>query len=714
MATPRITSFLVKVASRCNLDCDYCYVYHHADQGWRSMPRLLSTEDQRTFAARLAEYAREASLTECVVVLHGGEPLLAGSDSLVGFASELRNSLAGLTRVSVGMQTNGVLLSSQILEQLERADISVSLSLDGPKEANDLHRKSRKGRSSFGQAMRGLELLKARPKVFAGVIAVIDPSVSPQTLFEFFDAHRPPKLDFLLPDAHHDRPPPGRSAEPYLYRDWLLEAFDLWFDYYPHLPVRTFEALLDSAAGLPSGTDAFGLGDVSLLTVETDGTYHDLDVLKVVGAGATRLTGSVRDTSIASIARSPQIAAHQRLLRKEGLSGKCQACPVVDVCGGGSLPHRHGAQGFDHPSVYCDELFALISHVRARLKAAMAPADIVGANRLRENFDFSAFELAETAQPDLLFLREDARRNYEVRFVEALRRVEASHPDWRERARALIELPHDKRAGIAAQPGAVAWSHATVRAADGCAIRDVDGEMLQAEPAYIAFLEQSAADDSVALKIGQDDTWLRAPFGRAIVFEPRETAEKAIPLVREALDIVRDWRPLLADEMALACGAIQFIRDPAAHPNKIVSFSDNSVPGALFVSVTQGTALIDPFDLADSLIHEHRHQKLYLLERLAPTVQVGTTLVVSPWREDLRPASGLLHAVFVFVELQRFWLHVREAGAARMRDRAANQVRETERHLAEAIQTLKDCRLTPSGRHLADILEGKYRGELAA
>lgn len=103
------------------------------------------------------------------------------------------------------------------------------------------------------------------------------------------------------------------------------------------------------------------------------------------------------------------------------------------------------------------------------------------------------------------------------------------------------------------------------------------------------------------------------------------------------------------------------------------------LPGALFVSVMQGDGLIDPYDLADSLVHEHRHQKLYLLKRMAPTVSRFAPRVVSPWRADLRPPSGLLHAVFVFVELQRFWSHVLETGPAHMKERATNQLRDTER-----------------------------------
>ena len=59
---PKLTSFLVKVASRCNLDCDYCYVYHHADQSWRAMPEVLSPGDREAFATRLSSYVAHARL----------------------------------------------------------------------------------------------------------------------------------------------------------------------------------------------------------------------------------------------------------------------------------------------------------------------------------------------------------------------------------------------------------------------------------------------------------------------------------------------------------------------------------------------------------------------------------------------------------------------------------------------------------------------------
>lgn len=668
------------------------------------MPRVLSALDRTAFVRRLTDYAHEVKLKRCVVVLHGGEPLLAGAEVIAGFADDLRRAIGTQTEVDVGLQTNGILLTDSVLDQLETAGISVSLSLDGPRAANDLHRTSRHGRSSFNQVLAGLERLKRRPATFAGIIAVVDPRSSPEALFAFFDEHHPPKLDFLLPDAHHSRLPPGRDANSALYRDWLIAAFDLWLDRYSHLPVRTFEALLDAAAGLPSGTDAFGLGDVSLLSIETDGTYHDLDVLKIVGHGATRLEGSVRDTAISAVVASDAIAAHRRMLTRDGLSADCRACRLVDICGGGSLPHRFGPNGFDHPSIYCEELFALISHAQRRLSDDLRASSSPVTSRLPTDFDFTAFDLAETAGPAMAMLCGDAQLAQSTYLVEALDHVRRTVPAWAKVASALEALSPQKFARLAVEPGLVAWCAAYNAQVADRTVHDVGGSPLRADASYLGYIRENYADSQPGLSIGQDDPWLRMPFGNAIYFELPSVAEKAVSLTEQALAIVADWRPALAAEMRQSSYAVQFVRDPSAHSEKIVSFSDNSVPGALYVSVVQGDGLIDPYDLVDSLIHEHRHQKLYLLERFAPMVSSEAALVVSPWREDLRPPTGLLHAIFVFVELRRFWIYVRDRGPKRLHARAIHQIQDTDRHLFEAFATLEVCPLTEAGTALARVL----------
>lgn len=669
------------------------------------MPKALSSADQAALSERIAEYVREANLDECIVVLHGGEPLLVGADFISDFVHQVRDKVRGGTKVDFGMQTNGLLLTDSALDVLEEAGISVSLSLDGPREANDLHRTTRKGRSSFQKVEHALERLKKRPSIFAGVIAVVDPRVSPQTLFEYFDKHDLPKLDFLLPDAHHLRPPPGRHSDADLYRRWLVEAFDLWLDNYPHLPIRFFETLLDASVGLPSGTDALGFGDVSLLSIETDGTYHDLDVFKVVGDGVSRLSGSVRDTPISTVAASSAIMMHRRLLSKDGLCETCQACPVVDICGGGSVPHRHGTDGYNQPSIYCSELFSLINHAKKRIEGLLRSTTVNSTSRLPTAFDLARFEVAETGSAEMKLLIEDAERELSTALHQALD-VAATDPASQKDAQEFLNLSSAEFCRVASWPGAVAWANAFCKSQiRGQKVHDVVGREINVDTRYLATLNESANWRRPLIEPHHVDAWLRIPFGDAIMFEPTEVAQTASPLVQEALDIISAWRPALSSEIRNTCRTIQFVRDPTAHPEKIVSFSDNSVPGALFVSVFQGERLIDPYDLADSLIHEHRHQKLYLLERLAPMVLSDTEFVASPWRADLRPPSGLLHAIFVFIELRRFWQYVLSHGPARMRNRASNQLIDTDQNLDAAFETLSHCPLSADGRKLSSVLD---------
>ena len=74
--------FVLKVHSRCDLACDHCYVYEHADQSWRERPMVISPETVAKAGKRIAEHARDHHLSEVRVILHGGEPLLVGVSRL--------------------------------------------------------------------------------------------------------------------------------------------------------------------------------------------------------------------------------------------------------------------------------------------------------------------------------------------------------------------------------------------------------------------------------------------------------------------------------------------------------------------------------------------------------------------------------------------------------------------------------------------------------
>jgi uncharacterized protein len=362
--------FIVKVHSRCNLSCTYCYVYHHPDQTWRGRPFVMSEETAAAATARIAEHAARHALADIVVVLHGGEPLLAGSARLARLVDGIRSKVPRSTHVEITLQTNGTLLSEGYLDFFHRQQIAVGVSLDGGRGANDRHRRFADGRPSFDLVARGLRLL-ARAEyrdVYAGLLCTIDLANDPVTLYEDLLSFRPPQLDLLLPLGNWVHPPPGRRADRSTpYGDWLVAVFDRWFSApRRETGIRLFESLIALLVGGSSETEAVGLDSSDAITIETDGALEITDALKSTahGMGATGL--NVHRNCLDEAARHPGVRAMRRDIGT--LADACRSCPVVAVCGGGQFAHRYGDDGgFDHRSVYCADLYCLIDHVRQRL-----------------------------------------------------------------------------------------------------------------------------------------------------------------------------------------------------------------------------------------------------------------------------------------------------------------------------------------------------------
>ncbi|MFB8167851.1 FxsB family cyclophane-forming radical SAM/SPASM peptide maturase [Kitasatospora purpeofusca] len=372
---PPITQFVLKVHSRCDLACDHCYVYEHADTGWRSRPRVVGEAVLARVAERIGEHAAAHGLTAVGVVLHGGEPLLAGPEVFRRAAGLLRAALPEVCELDLRVHTNGVRLDAAYCELFDELGIRVGISLDGDRAANDRHRRFANGRSSHPQVLRAVGLLR-EPRfrhLYGGLLCTVDVANDPVAVYRALAELEPPAVDFLLPHATWEHPPerpPGAGATP--YADWLLTVHERWEADGRPFAVRTFDSVHRTLSGLPGLSEALGLEPVDLVVLETDGTYEQADSLKTAYDGAPGTGMDVFRHSLDEVAGHPGMAARQSGL--DGLSSECRACPVVRSCGGGLYAHRYREGSFDHPSVYCADLRALIDGLAARAGAVRRPA----------------------------------------------------------------------------------------------------------------------------------------------------------------------------------------------------------------------------------------------------------------------------------------------------------------------------------------------------
>jgi uncharacterized protein len=359
--------FIVKIHSRCDLSCDYCYMFEMADQSWRGQPKRMSADTAEATAARIGEHARSHRLSDVTLILHGGEPLLAGESLIWTLVEATRKAAGPAVSVAVRVQTNGVGLNDAYLRLFDELDVRVGVSLDGDQEAQDRHRRFASGRGSYAAVAEGLRRLR-QPQfrhLYGGLLCTVDLRNDPIATYEALLAFGPPAVDFLLPHGTWDAPPPGRvrKAVNTPYADWLIAIFDHWYNT-PLTSVRIFEQIIRLALTGGSAAEGVGLAPSTLVVIETDGSIEQLDSLKAAYDGATATGLHVTRDALDAALLLPSTAARQ--IGARALATQCQSCDIHQVCGGGLYTHRYrSGSGFANPSVYCPDLMRLITHISA-------------------------------------------------------------------------------------------------------------------------------------------------------------------------------------------------------------------------------------------------------------------------------------------------------------------------------------------------------------
>ncbi|MFF1717912.1 FxsB family cyclophane-forming radical SAM/SPASM peptide maturase [Streptomyces sviceus] len=743
-----LSQFVLKMHSRCDLACDHCYVFEHADQSWRGRPTVISGAVLDITARRIADHARAHRLDTVHVVLHGGEPLLAGRERLRLAAQSLHTALSGVCALDLRIHTNGVTLDEKFCDLFAEFDIKVGVSLDGDRAANDLHRRYRNGRSSHAQVLRAIDLLNS-PRyrhLFAGLLCTVDLRNDPVTVYDALAGLTPPRIDFLLPHATWDEPParPDDSTSATSYGDWLLRVHDRWTAAGRPMGVRVLDSVLRTLRGASSLTESLGLAPVELAVIETDGALEQADSLKTAYDGAPGTGMDVRANSLDEMAVHPGIVARQ--LGLDGLCETCRDCPVVRSCGGGLYAHRYrsgsGAGGFMNPSVYCADLKQLITGIRDReaQKTPMPqlPLDDTHLDELATGFGGAeAVELLArhelTVNRELLAAvwHESAHSATGTAAWETLAALDAEAPEsvdavlahpylrpWAQRA-----LRGDGEADRIAMRGVAELAAAAlVRAGHEGTVTVPTGSGVLRLPTLGAFVVGDAtsaqvtggADEGFTIRVGKRAHTVGRKSGADPAWRARHRFE--LPGWAVALEDTDPWRdahgypvrarlsPAAAEEWRdRLAAAWEWIRRelPAYAPGlaaglSVVTPLRESPTGADISSAARdafgavGIARPDtPQTLACLLVHEFQHVKLGavldLMDLYDPTCE---QLFYAPWRPDPRPLEGLLQGTYAHIAVVDYW-------RARRRTADGTEAREAEvrfarwrEQTAEAVDTL--------------------------
>src|SRR3989338_922716 len=370
------SSVILKIASRCNLKCDYCYMFEHADKTYLHKPPIMK---EKVFFATIDELVQSAlkyDWKELKLLFHGGEPLLAGKKYFSEVLDYAKEKLIFLEKLSFSLQTNGVLIDPEWIELFLKYNIHFGISLDGPAKTNDRHRLDHKKRSTYEATVQGIKLAQAACMKdglrFGSLLAVIDPKSSGREVFEHFvDELDVYWMDFLLPDSNYEDFGDYHQLPPLSYAKFLQEVFDAWWERDdPRIHVRILENIVDMLIGGKSGMDALGCGISHVLVVETDGSMEPLDVLKIVENSYTRQNMYIGKNSLEEFFSSPLLKS--LYTEVENLPLACRDCRYLHSCHGGYLPHRYSkTNGFQNPSFYCHELKVIIEYIWQRISETL-------------------------------------------------------------------------------------------------------------------------------------------------------------------------------------------------------------------------------------------------------------------------------------------------------------------------------------------------------
>ena len=143
--------------------------------------------------------------------------------------------------------------------------------------------------------------------------------------------------------------------------------------------------------------------------------------------------------------------------------------------------------------------------------------------------------------------------------------------------------------------------------------------------------------------------------GLSVLEVDDSTVPAEIGVLKQAWHLVHAAWPELSSSVGYLVRCVHLLKAPS--PEVDCSYSRPDLPFSVFLSVPEHETRTRTERVTEALVHETMHLQLSLVERRIQLVGPGLAdaLAFSPWRNCERKVQGVLHALHVFVVVQRLW-----------------------------------------------------------
>ncbi|MDO4741203.1 MAG: anaerobic sulfatase maturase [Eubacteriales bacterium] len=363
-------SLLIKPASSaCNMRCRYCFYADEAMNRTVYSFGQMSEETLENVLRKAFAYAEGA----LHIGFQGGEPTLRGLDFFRTCARLCRELNQKGLRVSLALQTNGLLLDEEWAKFLHEERFLVGLSLDGTQALHDRLRPDAAGQGTFSRVLAAAELLRGH-RVDFNVLTVVTSYAAKNIgrIYAFFRKNGLLYQQYIpcLDPLGEPRGLSEYSLTPPLYARFMKDLFDLWYDDVAHgrfIYVRHLENLLAAAAGRPPEHCGM-LGRCAMQgVVEADGSVYPCDFYVL---DRYRL-GNLNECDFPELMRALQQSGfiEESLLPAE----ECRRCEWAALCRGGCRRDRDAG---DHLALnyFCPAYRSFYPYALPKLQALLRRA----------------------------------------------------------------------------------------------------------------------------------------------------------------------------------------------------------------------------------------------------------------------------------------------------------------------------------------------------